>query len=769
MPSLFLGICVALTAALLVNACVLSKELNRVFDRAYEGMRGAQLCCLWSNEMFSPDFIREYLEHAPEAFAYQITENTKTIEYIEKDGIKLSNGILLELPEKIERDMLSPKMPDASQPDLPGEGEIWITTKLADILKLKAGDEFFLQFSNESVRVKVAKVVIDPVFGSSGTNVYRMWCGYGRLADFPAAENNAVSYLEIRFDEYTHLAEQNFIRDAEAYFNMPLGDVFYTYDRIKGGYMSVYRMVGAVLCFVSIVLVMTVAALTLFLIKSDMEEDVRSIGLYKALGMTGGQIIGGYLAGYGTIAWAGAAFGSILGGLFSKRIIAGILRNIGIYTVSFTKITGYRLLVWISVLSAVLLLCFCSVFKIYRLNASHAIRRGAWRTEEKRKARKNPCYDVMRSFAFYYAVRGMQDKKPRYIYIAGVSLILSSLTVICMGCLNAVGNIDRDPEAWGFTRTDIYVTSLEETPVSEIIDELEKEPEIDYTYGANKVYVTYKPGTQDTYESIMTELYELPWHEKIKDSSLYGRRPVKENEVGVGLGLVQQYGFEVGEKIELLVNGEKGAYEVTEIFQTLSNYGNVLRMVTDDLDGFVKADGNYGDYMLVLGSGVDKWEYAQALTEKYDGKFAFIASKSNGEHFMGVLVPAVGMILMVLIVVLVLVTMNLTFLLVRREQNQIGLLKAVGMTSWQILKIYVYRNCLSSAAGSCFGIAAGTFLLPYLLTPYAKLLGLTRFPFADSPAGTLTGLILPPVCMLLGTGIMIKTISAISVKRLVNE
>ena len=215
--------------------------------------------------------------------------------------------------------------------------------------------------------------------------------------------------------------------------------------------------------------------------------------------------------------------------------------------------------------------------------------------------------------------------------------------------------------------------------------------------------------------------------------------------------------------------GKKGGYEITEIFQTLSNSGNVLRMVTDDLDEFVETDGNYGDYMLVLRNGVDKWEYAEELAEKYGGRFAFIASKSNGENFTGVLAPAVGMILTVLVIVIILITMNLTFLLIRREQCLIGLLKAVGMTSWQVLKIYLCRNCLSAMAGSFLGIVAGTFIIPHLLTPHAKLLGLTKFPFTYSLTGTLAGFILAPGCMLLGTCAIIKTISKISVKQLVNE
>ncbi|MCH5264540.1 MAG: FtsX-like permease family protein [Lachnospiraceae bacterium] len=769
-PNLFLGICILITAALFANALVLLRELNTIFDKAYEEMEGAQICCLWSNEIVSSDFVREYLEHSQEEFEYQITEDTKTIDYMKKDGVTLSNGILLELPERIGRDMLSPKISDASEPDMPGKGEVWITTKLARILQLKEGDEFFLQLADTSVKVKVAKIVIDPVFGSSNTNIYRMWCGFGQLADFPVAENDAVSYLEIRFDEYSLLSEQNFIRDAEEYFQMPFGNTLYTYDKIKSGYTAVYQMVGVVLCFVSVVLVITAAWLTLFLIKSDMDEDIRNIGIYKSLGMTGRQIIHGYLVSYGIISFAGAALGSIIGDWLSKRIITGILGDIGIYTVSFTGITGYAFFVCIVVLSAVLLIVFSAIFKIYRLNASYAIREGAWKTAGKgRKMRKRTCYNGRASFELYYAVRGIQNRKARYAYIAGVSLILSSLTIACTGCLNAVGNIDKEPEAWGFIKTDIYVTSLEDTPVSAVMDELEKAPEVDYTYGVNKVYVTYKPYNKGTYQSIMTELYELPWNEKIKDRSLYGRRPDKENEVGVGLGLAGEYGLGVGEKIELFVNGKRGEYEITEIFQTLSNSGNVLRMVTNNLDEFVKEDGTYGDYMLVLRNSSDKWEYAKELSEKYNGKFAFIASKSNGENFTGVLAPAVGTILTVLIIISVLITMNLTFLLIRREQNRIGLLKAAGMTSWQVLKIYVCRNCLSAMVGSCLGIVTGMFVIPPLLTPYAKLLGLTKFPFVSSLTGGCAGLVLPPACMLVGTVVIIKTIHSISVKQLVNE
>lgn len=761
-----LGACIAVTAALSVNALTLILKMDAVFDTAYEEMGGAHLCCLWDNEMFSTDYVREYLEGLQGGFAYQITEHTKTVMYMEKDGIRLSNGILLELPETIPENMLSPKLPEGEAPDMPGKGQVWITKKLANILHLGEGDTFFLKFGDESVPVEAAGIVADTVFGSSGTNVYRMWCGYGTLEDFPAAENHAVSYLELKFDTYNPETEQKFIRETEAYFDMPLGRALYSYDKIKNGYMMTYRMVGAVLSFVSLVLVAAIAALTGFLVKSDLDEDVRSIGIYRSLGITGMQIMGVYLVCYGVTGFVGAGFGSAAGSFFSKKILAGVLSSIGIEKTARIGTEGYLFLSGVLVFSAVLLLVLVQLPKIRRLNASYAIRKGEW--QPRGKGRKKGCAPRV-SFEFFYALRGIRNKKLRYGYIAGVSLVLSGLVVVCMGCLSAVRNIDREPEAWGFTKTDIYVTSLESTPVSAVIGELEKDPGVDYTYGANKVYVSYRPGEGRGYQSITTELYEIPWKEEIRDYPLYGSRPETENQIGVGLGLVEEYGFGVGDKIELMVNGEKGEYEITEIFQTLSDSGRVFRMVTDNLDDFVKADGKYGDYMLVLKDSDAKWEYAQELTERYGGKFAFIASKSNGENFSGVLTPAAFLILTLLTAVILLVTMNLTFLLVRREQKQIGLLKAVGMDSRQVLKIYVWRNCLSAAAGSCLGVLAGVYIVPNLLSPYAKNLGLAKFPFVPSPSGIFMGLLLPSFCMFLGTWGVMKTVRRVSVKQLVSE
>ena len=761
-----LGVCIAITAALFVNVLTLILKMDGVFDSAYEEMGGAHLCCLWSNEMFSTDYVRDYLEGLQGGFAYQLTEHTKTVAYMEKDGIRLSNGIILELPEKIPEDMLSPKLQEDAKVDMPRKGEVWITKKLANILHLREGDTFSLKFANESVSVKAAGIVTDTVFGSSGTNVYRMWCGYGTLGDFPAAENNAVSYLELKFDTYNPAAEQNFIHETEEYFDMPLGKVLYSYDKIKNGYMMTYRMVGAVLSFVSLVLVVTIAALTWFLVKSDMDEDVRSIGIYQSLGMTGIQIIGVYLVCYGVIGFLGAAFGSGAGSFFSQRILTGVLNSIGIEKTARIGADSYLFFPGVFVFSAVFLICLCSIVKIRSLNASYAIKKGEWQPGGKGRKRQPVCGI---SFVLYYAMRGIRNRKLRYGYIAVLSLVLSGLVVVCTGCLNSIRNIDKEPEAWGFTKTDIYVTSLESTPVSAVIGELEKDPKIDYIYGVNKVYVSYKTGEGKGYQSITTELYELPWKEKIKDYSLYGSRPGKENQIGAGLGLVEDYGFAVGDRIELTVNGEKGEYEITEIFQTLSDSGRVFRMVTGNLDDFVKADDRYGDYMLVLKDSDIKWEYAQELNERYGGEFSFIASKSNGENFLGVLAPAVGIILTVIMAVVVLITMNLTFLLIRREQKQIGLLKAVGMTSWQVLKIYLWRNCLSAAAGSCLGVLAGIYIIPQALSPYAKTLGLTKFPFATSVSGIFMGLLFPSVCMLLGTWVVIRTIRRVSVKQLVNE
>lgn len=178
-----LGVCIAITAALFVNALTLILKMDGVFDSAYEEMGGAHLCCLWSNEMFSTDYVRDCLEGLQGGFAYQITEHTKTVAYMEKDGIRLSNGIVLELPEEILEDMLSPKLPEDAKADMPRKGEVWITKKLANILHLREGDMFSLKFADESVPVKAVKIVTDTVFGQQRykciPDVVRLWHTWG--------------------------------------------------------------------------------------------------------------------------------------------------------------------------------------------------------------------------------------------------------------------------------------------------------------------------------------------------------------------------------------------------------------------------------------------------------------------------------------------------------------------------------------------------------------------------------------------------------------
>ena len=59
--------------------------------------------------------------------------------------------------------------------------------------------------------------------------------------------------------------------------------------------------------------------------------------------------------------------------------------------------------------------------------------------------------------------------------------------------------------------------------------------------------------------------------------------------------------------------------------------------------------------------------------------------------------------------------------------------------------------------------------MPRMLTPYAKGLGITEFPFASSFSGGLAGISLLPVCIFIGTCVVVKVINRVTVKELVSE
>lgn len=771
--NLLLCTCIIIMAATLLNAFILLGKLGKVFEQSYESMQGPHMCALWSDSTFSPELVQQYLEASPEKPEYLMTSKTKSLEYIVSGENRLSNGVLLELPKEISTDLISPRILDDLPITMPDGNEIWITTKLANILNLKVGDELILESSATSLPMQVVKIVADPVFGSANTPIYRIWCGYNQLETFPLPQGRTLSYLEIRFQEYSPSAERKFIQDAEEAFDMPLSDTIYTYDRIKAGYTSTYEMIGGISSLVSAILAVMIVVMTLFLVQSDMSEDIRKIGIYKSIGMTNGQVIASYLVGYGVLVLVGGVLGSILGEAFSKNILTSILGDLGIFKVAITGVLQYQIAVCILIFVTIMITSFCVIVKIHKLNTSHAIRRGTWtaenRRDKKRRKREGKEYSFIErvSFEFYYALKGMWNKKARYVFIATVSLVLGCLTILCIGSLKAINNIDEEPEIWGFIRSDIYITSLEDAPVSGILEELKEDQRVDYAYGVNRIYPQYKPQGQQGYQSIAASLYEIPWNPKVNHKFLEGRAPQKEDEIALGLGLVETYGLGVGDTMELFVNGKNRNYQIVGTFQTLANYGNIIEMVTENLDEFLEQ--GYGDYMLVLHDGSAKWGYSEELNQKYNGSINFIASKSNGENLAGALVPALGTLITILLLITVLITINLTFILIKREQNLIGKLKAVGMTSWQILQIYLWRNCLSAAFGNILGILLGTFLMPVLLNPYAKVLGLAEFPFSSSVMGGIFVFFLLPVCMFVGTSTILKGINRVSVKRLVED
>ncbi|WP_217960020.1 hypothetical protein [Acutalibacter muris] len=73
--------------------------------------------------------------------------------------------------------MLSPKMLGSEEPDMPGKNEIWITTKIANILGLAAGDSVSLQLADKAVTVNVAKIVADRRYGGLSKQIFlsRLW------------------------------------------------------------------------------------------------------------------------------------------------------------------------------------------------------------------------------------------------------------------------------------------------------------------------------------------------------------------------------------------------------------------------------------------------------------------------------------------------------------------------------------------------------------------------------------------------------------------
>lgn len=488
-------------------------------------------------------------------------------------------------------------------------------------------------------------------------------------------------------------------------------------------------MIGVIL-LVSI-LIVTIALMCIrFTLLAKIEQDIREIGVMKAIGLRVSDIKKMYLAKYAAIAAAGSGIGFAL----SLMVKGMLLENIRLYmgdseNASLASLFGFIgiLLIFLTIMAYV-----NGVLRRFRkISAAEAIRYGT--SQEKNTGAKRFRLSGNKWFTtnVFLGIQDVLARKKLYGTMLAVLVISAFIMMVPQNLYNTIssknfiqymgiGNYDM--------RMDIQQTEDISGKTTEIVNHMKNDSSISkYAVLTTKTFkVTTDNGSE---ENIKVELGD---HSKFPIAYSKGKAPAEVNEIALSTLQADELGKKIGDRITLVTRGQEKSLTVSGIYSDITNGGKTAKAVFSD---------NTADVMWsVISADLSDPSLIVRTTTEYGDMFSFakvsdideFVAQTFGSTINSVKKASFTSIIIALVIGL-LVTLLFMKLLVAKDRYSISVMKALGFTNSDIRKQYVTRSVVVLMIGIVLGIllanTAGELLAGAIISSF----GASSFRFTINP------------------------------------
>ncbi|MBR5416498.1 MAG: ABC transporter permease, partial [Clostridiales bacterium] len=320
----------------------------------------------------------------------------------------------------------------------------------------------------------------------------------------------------------------------------------------------------------------------------------------------------------------------------------------------------------------------------------------------------------------------------------------------------------------GFEAADVQCTCVENP---EIVDLLNEDPRVERTLlmrSVSNVEVRSAEKTTalgiDAYNDVDALQYEFV---------LEGRVPQNENEIVLTIVNSKKLDAKVGDVVNVInpQTGEAIPYTVCGIDQKINNMGNKA-LLSDAGIKRLDPEHKYVDCMIFLKDGVSVKDFQREWSKLYP-KEAFILVDDLIGSTIDTLVSAMSAICFIFVALTCFVVILTEILLTRsqiiRERSELGVSKAIGYTSGELIR----RMIMSTLPVVVIGVLAG-FVLQITLNDKMMGIGLSSFGIEKSNLSTnplwfLLTLVIIVTCAVVTSWLNSRSISKLEPVRILKE
>lgn len=499
-------------------------------------------------------------------------------------------------------------------------------------------------------------------------------------------------------------------------------------------------MVSVMIVAFSTIILLVCLIVVRFRINNSIDEDMIKIGSLKAVGYTSRQIIGSILMQFGLISIIGSLIGIVISYL-AIPVLSNVfaqqsgLKWIQSFDISISTFALFAILFIVGVVTLV------SSRRIKKLQPIIALRGGIIT----HNFRKNyiSLDKSEGSLSWLFALKTIFQNKKQNIMITIILVAVSFAQAFSVG-MYYNSNIDTKAflETPGVELSNVIFILNPETEQSSLIENLKIQREVRKVQYIDDI--SLKVDDYQVNSNVMDD-YSMK-----ETRTLYeGRYPKHDNEAGLSGLLADKLGKKIGDNVVLKVGDLEAEFLVTGLTQG-ANMGGMNVSITHD--AALKLNPNFKQQSLniYLNKGENAEEFISKIHNLFGDVFLYTVNVDKdmevGADVYTAIISKVGIsILVITVAIVVLVLYFVINSTIVRKKRELGIQKAIGFTTFQLMNQLSLSLLPSIILGVCIGTILGITQTNPIMTIIQSGMGIKKANFV----------ITPELMVLFGLGIVI--------------
>jgi len=648
-----------------------------------------------------------------------------TSENFKKDGKRLADFSDIAIIMPIDEAKLNYFNSDDNIIKEVESGKVYISGSVPKKSGLEVGDTFQFMFEENELTFEFAGITKDVFLGPELMGVPRFILSnsdYEKIrSDSYALNGNMGAIYYVNTDNVTAL-ESAAADCNNIVFNGSVSNLKTTY------FMNI--LVAGMLLVVSICLILVSFVVLRFTIGFTIAEEFREIGVMKAVGIRNNSVRGLYLVKYLAISVIGAIIGYIASIPFGNMMLESVSKTMVLGNDNSILI---GILCSIAVVGIILLFCWSCTAKVKKMSPVDAVRSGQTGERFHKKSLIHLSKSKFKTTAFL-ALNDVLSSPKQYSIITAVFTICMLLVMVLANTANTL-NSDKLLFLFNTTKSDVYYTDsgriMEvmngQKTLDENIEEMEKELSDNGMPADVHIETLYQIPVE--FGEIKTTVMFYLCNETSADEYTYtqGTAPRYENEIAISELISEKLNAEIGDTLQLIIDGEEKDYIITALFQSMCQLGECGRLH----ESVSPSDSSIAmslAYQIDFTDNPDKKETDSRIeklkdifnTQKVMNAKDFVKDTTGASDiFVGI--KNFVLIISLIIIIMISVLMERSF--ISKEKSEIALMKAIGFKNNAVYAHHTTRFFIVGILSSVLAILLCKPCTKLIIDPIFAMLG----------------------------------------------